>query len=219
MKLLITAGPTREPLDPVRYLSNRSSGKMGYALAEAAQAAGHEVTLISGPVALPAPAGVDRVCVETAREMFEAVRAHLAGQDAAIFAAAVADYRPVAAAAQKLKKTAAALTLQLEPTEDILGAARGLFGFRGYLVGFAAETERLLEHAHGKRVRKGCDLVIANDVSQPGIGFDSAENAVTLCLPDGQSLPLPRQSKADLARELIAFIAPRAALKSPSNPG
>lgn len=219
MKLLITAGPTREPLDPVRYLSNRSSGKMGYALAEAAQAAGHEVTLISGPVSLPAPAGVTRVCVETAREMFEAVRDRLAGQDAAIFAAAVADYRPVAAAAQKLKKTAAALTLQLEPTEDILGAARGLFGFRGYLVGFAAETERLLEHAHDKRVRKGCDLVIANDVSQPGIGFDSAENAVTLCLPDGQSLPLPRQSKADLARELIAFIAPRAALKSPSNPG
>lgn len=213
MKILITAGPTREPLDPVRYLSNRSSGKMGYALAEAAREAGHEVTLISGPVVIPAPEGVTLVQVETARQMYEAVRDRLGGQNAAIFSAAVADYRPASQAEQKIKKTGETLTLTLEKTEDILGSARSVFGFSGYLAGFAAETERLLEHAHDKLVRKGCDLVIANDVSQAGIGFDSEENEVTLCLPDASPFPLPRQSKAVLARELIAFITQQASLK------
>ena len=209
MHFLITAGPTREPLDPVRYLTNRSSGKMGYALAVAAQAAGHEVTLISGPVMLPAPAGVQLVSVETAREMFEAVQAHLSSAQVAIFAAAVADYRPAFAATQKIKKKSETLTLELERTEDILGSARSLFGFRGYLVGFAAETEKLIEHAQDKLARKGCDLVIANDVSVPGIGFDSSENAVTLCLPGGETQVMLQQSKTSLASTLIRFIALR----------
>lgn len=207
MHFLITAGPTREPLDPVRFLSNRSSGRMGYALAEAALAAGHAVTLVSGPVALPVPAGANRVRIETAREMFEAVRDAIGGCDVAIFCAAVADYRPVATAEHKLKKSGDRLVLELEPTEDILGSARSVFGFRGYLVGFAAETERLVEHAQGKLERKGCDLMIANDVARPGIGFDSDENEVILCLPGGSTRALPRQSKKDLARELVAFIA------------
>jgi phosphopantothenoylcysteine synthetase/decarboxylase len=209
MHFLITAGPTREPLDPVRYLTNRSSGKMGYALAQAARQAGHEVTLISGPVTLTAPEGVRLVSVETARQMFEAVQSHLSSAQVAIFAAAVADYRPAFAATQKIKKKSETLTLELERTEDILGSARSLFGFSGCLVGFAAETEKLIEHAQDKLARKGCDLVIANDVSVPGIGFDSAENAVTLCLPGGETHVLPRQSKAALAAEIIRFIVSR----------
>ena len=207
MRLLITAGPTREPIDPVRFLSNRSSGRMGYALAEAACEAGYEVVLISGPVTIPAPDRVQLVRVETAREMFDAVHAHLSGCDAAIFSAAVADYRPAQVVAQKLKKTADTLTLELERTEDILGSVRSKFGFRGCLVGFAAETENVISHAQEKLQRKGCDLIIANDVSQAGIGFDSLENEVTLCLPGGTTIPLPRQSKTALARELIAHIS------------
>lgn len=211
MKILITAGPTREPLDPVRYLSNRSSGKMGYALAQAAQEAGHEVTLITGPVSLTPPPGVACISVQTAREMFQAVSQHLAGQHIAIFAAAVADYRPSSVAAQKIKKDGDLLTLTLEKTEDILGSARRALGFSGYLVGFAAETENLAIHARDKMTRKGCDLLIANDVSQPGIGFDSTENEVTLFRPDAPPATLPRQSKATLARGLMALITAQAA--------
>jgi phosphopantothenoylcysteine synthetase/decarboxylase len=206
MRLLITAGPTREPIDPVRYLSNRSSGRMGYALAEAASEAGHEVVLVSGPVALPAPREVQLVKVETAREMFKAVEAHLSGCDAAIFSAAVADYRPVNVGAQKMKKTADKLVLELERTDDILGSARSKFGFRGFLVGFAAETENVIAYAQGKLQSKGCDMIVANDVSQAGIGFDSAENEVTLCLPGGRTTALPQQSKTALAHVLIAQI-------------
>jgi phosphopantothenate-cysteine ligase/phosphopantothenoylcysteine decarboxylase/phosphopantothenate--cysteine ligase len=215
MRLLITAGPTREPIDPVRFLSNRSSGRMGYALAEAALAAGHEVLLISGPVTLPAPSGVQLIHVETAREMFDAVRKHLPGCHAAIFSAAVADYRPANVVAQKIKKSADTLTLQLERTEDILGSVRSQFAFHGFLVGFAAETENLIAHAQDKLLRKGCDLIIANDVSQSGIGFDSLENEVTLCLPGGQTMPLPRQSKTSLAHELIQFIS--SSIKPPAS--
>ncbi|MFC5456299.1 phosphopantothenoylcysteine decarboxylase [Prosthecobacter fluviatilis] len=215
MRLLITAGPTREPIDPVRFLSNRSSGRMGYALAEAAHAAGHEVILISGPVTISPPSGIQIIRVETAREMYDAVRTHLPGCTAAIFSAAVADYRPAHAATQKIKKSATTLTLELERTEDILGSVRSTFGFQGFLVGFAAETENLIPHAQDKLRRKGCDLIIANDVSQSGIGFDSLENEVTLCLPGGHSIPLPRQSKTALARELIAHIS---RLSSPHAP-
>ncbi|HEY1052133.1 MAG TPA: phosphopantothenoylcysteine decarboxylase [Prosthecobacter sp.] len=206
MRILITAGPTREPIDPVRFLSNRSSGKMGYALAEAALEAGHAVVLISGPVALSAPAGATLIQVETARQMFEAVETHLVDCDAAIFSAAVADYRPAQVAADKIKKNTDTLTLELERTEDILGSARLKFGFRGFLVGFAAETQNLVEHAQDKLERKQCDMIVANDVSQAGIGFDSAENEVTLCLPGGRKILVPRQSKTALARELIARI-------------
>lgn len=206
MRILITAGPTREPIDPVRFLSNRSSGRMGYALAEAAYEAGHDVLLISGPVSLPAIAGVAMVKVETARQMYDAVQTHLSGCEAAIFSAAVADYRPAQIAAEKMKKGAEKLTLELERTEDILGSTRSVFGFQGFLVGFAAETEHLIAHAQEKLERKRCDMIVANDVSQEGIGFDSAENEVTLCLPGGRIMSLPRQSKAALARELIAMI-------------
>ncbi len=206
MRILVTAGPTREPIDPVRFLSNRSSGRMGYALAEAARQAGHEVVLVSGPVWLEPPSGARIFRVETTRQMFEAVRAEIDRCDIAIFSAAVADYRPVTVSASKIKKNTGTLTLDLERTEDILGSARSVFDFKGTLVGFAAETGNLVDNARDKLKRKGCDLIIANDVSQPGIGFDSTENAVTLCLPSGEIQTLPRQSKTSLASALIGFI-------------
>ena len=202
MKFLLTAGPTREPLDPVRYLSNRSSGKMGYALAEAARRAGHEVVLISGPTALPQPAGLHFLRVETAQEMMEAVETAMADTDCAIFAAAVADYRPARVADQKIKKSADSMHLVLERTPDILGSMRAL-GYRGVLVGFAAETENLLENARGKLVKKGCDLIVANDVSQRGIGFDADDNAVTLVFAGGREESIRKMSKRDLAEKLI----------------
>ena len=206
MNILITAGPTREALDPVRYLTNRSSGKMGYALAEAARDAGHKVTLISGPVNLSAPDDIELIRIESAKEMFLAVESQISKAAVAIFSAAVADYRPATQATQKIKKSSHRLTLELEKTEDILGSARQVFGFSGILVGFAAETENLIANAQDKLTRKDCDLVIANDVSQIGIGFDSSENAVTLCFPGEKSMPLPKQSKTLLARELIQQI-------------
>ena len=207
MHFLITAGPTREALDPVRYLSNRSSGRMGFALAAAAAAAGHRVTLVAGPVGLITPPRVMRVDVVSAQEMVEAVKSLLPGCDAAIFSAAVADYRPVNPAAQKIKKSAATMTLTLERTPDILGSVRSVFAWQGYLVGFAAETEDLVRHAREKLERKGCDLVVANDVSQPGIGFDAPDNAVTLLFRDGSSRELPRMPKDILAARLIDQIA------------
>jgi phosphopantothenoylcysteine decarboxylase/phosphopantothenate--cysteine ligase len=206
MHFLITAGPTREALDPVRFLSNRSSGRMGFAIAAAAAAAGHTVTLIAGPVGLSAPPGVERVDVVSAQEMYEAVRAHLPRAQAAVFSAAVADYRPAQVAAQKIKKSADRLTLELERTPDILGSVRGVFGWQGVLVGFAAETERVLEHARGKLERKGCNLMVANDVSQPGIGFDAEENAVTLLFAGGGTEALPRMSKAAVAGRIVAAV-------------
>ena len=203
MHFLITAGPTREALDPVRYLSNRSSGRMGFALASAAVAAGHEVTLVAGPVALATPPGVERVDVVSAQEMYAAVERHLLRAETAIFAAAVADYRPVQVAEQKIKKSADTLTLTLERTTDILGSVRSVWGWRGVLVGFAAETENVLANARAKLERKGCDLMVANDVSQPGIGFDAPENEVTLLTAGGEET-LPRMSKEALARVIIA---------------
>lgn len=211
MKLLITAGPTREALDPVRYLSNRSSGKMGYALAQAAVDAGHEVTLVSGPVSIPEPAGVKVLRVESAQQMHDAVRDRISNVDAAIFAAAVADYRPVQAAAQKLKKSEPHLTLQLERTPDILGSAREVFHFGGLLVGFAAETENLIDYARSKLERKQCDLIVANDVSDKRIGFDSDQNAVTLITRDGRTTELAAASKAEIARQILLVVEQLAA--------
>lgn len=202
MKILVTAGPTREPLDPVRYLTNRSSGKMGYALAAAAARLGHRVLLVSGPTRLDVPPGIDFLPVETAAEMFEAARHHLPGCDLALFAAAVADYRPVASAPSKIKKTADRLTLELVRNPDILGSARSLFGFTGTLVGFAAETSDLESHARDKLARKGCDLVVANDVSRHDIGFDSDHNEVLL-VEAGRSVPLPRMPKEELAQLIL----------------
>ncbi len=218
MRILITAGPTREAIDPVRYITNRSSGRMGYALAAAAKEAGHVVTLISGPVTLSQPVGANFIPVETAQQMFDAVAGVIKAHDVAIFSAAVADYRPVQAATQKIKKTESRITLELERTQDILGSARTVFGFEGFIVGFAAETENLVDEGHAKLRRKACDLVVANDVSRPGTGFDSEENEVTLCLPGGKSIPLPRKKKTDLAREIIRFIEERVAGQRPPTP-
>ncbi|MDB6138117.1 MAG: coabc dfp: phosphopantothenoylcysteine decarboxylase / phosphopantothenate--cysteine ligase [Verrucomicrobiaceae bacterium] len=206
MNILITAGPTHEAIDPVRYLSNRSSGKMGYALAEAARDAGHKVVLVTGPTALPRPGAMTIVTVETAQQMFEAVREYLVDQDVAIFAAAVADFRPVQVAAQKIKKTENELMLCLEKTPDILGSARSVFGFKGVLAGFAAETQDVLAHAQAKLQSKGCDLLVANDVSREGIGFDSEENEVILLFPAAAPRPLPRGPKTGIAREIIRIV-------------
>jgi phosphopantothenoylcysteine synthetase/decarboxylase len=202
---MITAGPTREPIDPVRFLTNRSSGKMGYALAHAFQHDGHRVMLVSGPTALDVPDGVDFLPVETAAEMHEVVARFLPRMDIAVFAAAVADYAPAAIADQKIKKTAETLTLELVSTPDILGSARQPLGFTGTLVGFAAETEELEANARAKLVRKNCDLVIANDVSKPGIGFESDRNEVILVYPD-HTESLPPASKHDLAHQLAQTI-------------
>lgn len=205
MKVLITAGPTHEPIDPVRYLTNRSSGKMGYALAGAFAEAGHHALLISGPSNLDVPPGIDFVPVETAAEMHEAVRHHLDRMDAAVFAAAVADYRPASVAEGKIKKDGDTLTLELVRNPDILGDARGTMGFKGILVGFAAETSDLERNARDKLRRKHCDLVVANDVSKPGIGFDSDRNEILLVFPE-QTVALPEDEKHHLARRLVSEI-------------
>ena len=202
MKFLITAGPTREALDPVRYLTNRSSGRMGYALAGAARHEGHSVLLISGPTTLDVPEGVDFIQVETAQQMYETVRDMRRGVDIAILCAAVADYRPVAQAEHKIKKTEERITLELERTPDILGSMRTEFNYGGVLVGFAAETNDVIENAQGKLHRKGCDMIVANDVSRPGIGFGSAENEVTLIYTD-RTEPLPRESKEWIAMQIV----------------
>jgi len=202
MRVLLTAGPTREPLDPVRFLGNRSSGRTGYALAAAFAEAGHEVLLVSGPSTLEIPEGVDFVPIETAREMFDAVKHHLPDRDAAVFTAAVADYRPATAASEKIKKAGERMTLELVRNPDILGSARAEFDFKGVLVGFAAETERIEEHARGKLERKRCDLVVANDVSQPGLGFDSSRNRWLLVFPH-HSEALAEDDKHHLARHLV----------------
>ena len=199
---LITAGPTHEPLDPVRYLTNRSSGKMGYALAGAAAHEGHRVTLISGPCALEVPLGVDFLPVETAAEMYDAVSRYIGKSQIAIFAAAVADYRPVSVPDQKIKKIGDTLTLELIKNPDILGSAREVFGYRGTLIGFAAETENVEENARGKLQRKGCDFVVANDVSREDIGFDSSQNEVSIVYAD-HSEALPKDDKLHLALAII----------------
>lgn len=205
MNVLITAGPTREPIDPVRYLTNRSSGKMGYALATAFSRKDCQVLLISGPTALDVPDQVDFLPVESAAEMYEAVKDHIGQSEIAVFAAAVADYAPTLAATQKIKKTEDPLTLQLTKTKDILGSARSVFAFSGTLIGFAAETENLAENARQKLERKQCDLVIANDVSQSEIGFDSDDNRVLLVRPDGEEA-LPAANKQELSRTLVQSI-------------
>lgn len=208
MKILITAGPTREAIDPVRFLSNRSSGKMGYAIAGAAAHAGHRVLLISGPTALDIPEHVDFIPVESAAEMFEAVGASLPGMDVAIFAAAVADFTPASVGPHKMKKAVASLSLDLVRTKDILGTARGGFGFGGCLVGFAAETGNLERNGRRKLAAKGCDLVVANDVSRSDIGFDSHENEALLIFRDRTEIfkKGPKHELASLIVELAEEI-------------
>ena len=200
--VLVTAGPTREDLDPVRYITNRSSGKMGYAVAEAAARRGARVTLISGPTALDTPPGVDRIDVRTAAEMHHAVAGKVAESSIAIFAAAVADYRPAQTSDQKIKRDKDALTLWLEPTPDILAGVAKTKGER-LIVGFAAETERVAENARKKLTAKNADLIVANDVTAEGAGFDHDTNIVTLLSRDGRDLPLPRMSKREVAQRIL----------------
>jgi phosphopantothenoylcysteine decarboxylase/phosphopantothenate--cysteine ligase len=200
--LLITAGPTQEPLDPVRYLTNRSSGKMGYALAEAALLRGARVTLVSGPVTLAPPRGAEVFNVRTAMEMRKAVMDHLEESTMIIKAAAVADYYRADAPAQKEKKTAARLSLQLDPTPDILAECGRKKGDR-LLVGFAAETQNLVEEARRKLESKNCDMVVANLVSKPGVGFESDDNEVVLVMRTGDAVPVPRAAKSAIAHRIF----------------
>lgn len=200
--IVITAGPTQEPLDPVRYLTNRSSGKMGYALAEEARARGARVILVSGPVNLSGPRGVEVVQVQTAVEMRKAVMDHLNEATVIIKAAAVADYHRANPPRQKVKKTAARLSLELDPTPDILAELGKNKGDR-LLIGFAAETENLLDEARRKLHSKNCDMVVANLVSEEGIGFDSDENEVVLVLSTGESIPVRRAAKRIIAGRIF----------------
>jgi phosphopantothenoylcysteine decarboxylase/phosphopantothenate--cysteine ligase len=204
--IVVTAGPTREDLDPVRFLTNRSSGKMGYALAEAAVRRGAHVVLVSGPTDLPIPESVDWVPVRSTEEMRTAVSERASDANVVIMAAAVADYRPAAAQSQKLKRGDAGITLELEPTPDILaelGRDSARQNNHRVLVGFAAETDRLAENARGKLARKGADMIVANDVTQEGAGFDTDTNIVTLFLRDGRELPLPKLTKFDVANRIL----------------
>jgi phosphopantothenoylcysteine decarboxylase/phosphopantothenate--cysteine ligase len=207
VRVLISAGPTREAIDPVRFVSNRSSGRMGFAVAAAAAAAGAQVSLVSGPVSLATPAGVERIDVESALQMYEAVLQRVAHTDIFIATAAVADYRPAAPAHQKIKKTRETLTLALERNPDILATVATLDN-PPFTVGFAAETERLLEYAEDKRRRKKLDMIAANQVGAPGSGFDSEQNALQV-LWEGGAQALPRADKTVLGRQLVTLIAQR----------
>ncbi|HFE32384.1 MAG TPA: bifunctional phosphopantothenoylcysteine decarboxylase/phosphopantothenate--cysteine ligase CoaBC, partial [Gammaproteobacteria bacterium] len=205
-RVLVTAGPTQEAIDPVRYLSNRSSGRMGYAVAQAAAEAGAHVTLISGPTALATPPRVERIDVRSAQDMHAAVMARAVDADIFIATAAVADYRPAAPSAQKIKKTADTLSLELVRNPDIL-AEVAMLEDGPFTVGFAAETERLLEHARDKLARKGLDMIAANPVGE-GQGFEAEENALSVIDANGVT-ELQRAAKPQLARRLIALVAER----------
>ena len=206
VKVLVTAGGTREAIDPVRYIGNRSSGKMGYALAAAAAKLGADVVLVSGPVAIEDPAGVRVIRIESAQQMMESVLAEFADSRIVIKAAAVADYRPQSAAPHKIKKHSEQLTLVLEKTPDILAELGRLKRDDQLLVGFAAETQELIEHARGKLQRKNLDMIVANDVSLPGAGFNSDTNIVKLLYADGRQEELPQLAKTELARQLLQKI-------------
>ena len=205
-RALVTAGPTREAIDPVRFIANRSSGKMGFAVAEALAARGAAVTLVSGPVALVTPPGVERVDVESAREMRDAVLAALPGKDLFVASAAVADYRPVDVSPDKIKKADETLTIALSRNPDILGevAARP---DRPFCVGFAAETREVADYAEKKRRAKRRDMIAANEVGE-SCGFEQDDNAL-LVLWEGGQAELPRQNKSRLAAQLVELIADR----------
>jgi phosphopantothenoylcysteine decarboxylase/phosphopantothenate--cysteine ligase len=200
--VLITAGPTQEPLDPVRYISNRSSGKMGYALADAAAARGARVILVSGPVSLGLPAGVEVVRVRTAVEMRDAVFARLGEADIVIKSAAVADFHLSKVPEQKVKKTAARMSLELDPTPDIL-AELGRKKTNQLLIGFAAETQNLAAEARRKLETKNCDMIVGNDVKGSETGFDSDENEVVLVTKAGEPVKVARASKREIADRIF----------------
>ncbi len=208
MKILVTAGPTREALDPVRFLSNRSSGKMGYAIAEAAASQGHDVRLISGPVSLAAPQGVAVFRVISAADMLEAVLAQWDWCDALVMSAAVADWRPMSVADGKLKKSEMSATLELERTADILETLKAIRQDQ-VVVGFAAETSNLLAEARRKLETKRLDMVVANDVSRQDAGFEVDTNAVTFVTAEAaQELPL--MSKSDVGAHIVSWLEERA---------
>ena len=204
--VVITAGPTREAIDPVRFISNRSSGKMGFATAQAARALGAKVTLVSGPVSIDTPVGVRRIDIESAQDMYDAVHRELPTMDIFISAAAVADYRPPQAQAQKIKKTGDTMHLDLVKAPDIL-ASVSASKRRPFVVGFAAETERVEQHAREKLLKKNLDMIAANLVGE-GLAFDCDDNALLVLWPGG-ARTLERAAKADIARQLVALIVER----------
>jgi len=206
LNVLITAGPTRERLDPVRYLTNRSSGKMGFAVAAAAREAGAHVTMVTGPVHLATPPGITRINVESARDMYAAVHRQIADADVFIAAAAVADFQPVTVAKQKIKKQGLSVKLDLEPAPDIVKSVADM-AKRPFVVGFAAETNDVEENARKKLKRKKLDMIAANHVGE-GIAFDCDENALTVLWPGGK-IDVARGPKIDVARQLVALIASR----------
>ncbi len=208
LTVLLTAGPTREALDPVRFISNRSTGRMGFAVAAAAAQAGARVVLVSGPVHLPTPPGVERVNVESAVEMYEAVMPRVQHSQIFIATAAVADYRAAAASGQKIKKTRDTLTLELVRNPDILAEVAALRSSRPFTVGFAAETHDVLHYAEDKRRRKNLDLIAANQVGVAGSGFESEQNALHVLWEGGEKV-LSLADKTVLGRQLVALIAER----------
>ena len=200
MTFLITAGPTREAVDPVRYISNRSSGKMGYAIAEAALDAGHDVILISGPVNLAPPRNAKFVSVSTSDEMFDAVHQHADSSDICVLCAAVADYKPAQVSPAKIKKRVAGISLELIPTRDILQSLGQRQNRKFLLVGFAAETDHLEANAREKLRKKNCDIIVANDTR---VGMESEENELLILFRDGEMKKISHASKKILARELV----------------
>jgi phosphopantothenoylcysteine decarboxylase / phosphopantothenate---cysteine ligase len=205
VKFVVTAGPTREPIDPVRFISNRSSGKMGYAIAEAALDAGHEVTLISGPTALAAPKNAHVVRITTADELYDAVHEHAPKCDALVMCAAVSDYKPSETLAQKMPKQRGEFSLRLNSTRDILASLP--HEARSYLVvGFAAETQDMEVSAQKKLRAKNCDVIVANDVSRSDVGMESDENAVEIFFENGERRTISRAKKKIIASELIKII-------------
>jgi phosphopantothenoylcysteine decarboxylase/phosphopantothenate--cysteine ligase len=208
--VLVTAGPTHEPIDPVRYVGNRSSGRMGYAIAQAAWRRGADVTLVSGPSSLDPPFGVDLIRVETAQEMHEAVSARIGSTEVNVFSAAVADFRPADARESKLKRSDAGDTMTLDLTQnpDVANDTRSARKSGSVNIGFALETDDVLVHAAGKLERKGFDLLVANDATEEGAGFGVSTNRVTVLLPDGSNEELPLMSKDEVADEMLDRVRP-----------
>jgi phosphopantothenoylcysteine decarboxylase/phosphopantothenate--cysteine ligase len=206
VRFVVTAGPTREAIDPVRFISNRSSGKMGYAIAAAALAAGHEVTLISGPASIAPPSGVKFISITTGDQLHTAVHRAVRGCDVLVMCAAVSDYKPAVAAARKMKKRKTPFALKLIPTRDIL-ASLPKENRRYLIVGFAAETHNLKINAQKKLRAKSCDMIVANDVSRSDSGMESDQNEVEIFTRDGKSEKISRASKKIIARKLVKKIA------------
>jgi phosphopantothenoylcysteine decarboxylase/phosphopantothenate--cysteine ligase len=206
MNFLITAGPTREPIDPVRFLSNRSSGKMGYAVAAAAVELGHHAVLVSGPVNLPQPPGTQLASVTTSDEMYDAVHRNLPRAEVAVLTAAVADFKPASYSRSKQKKSNAPMMLPLVPTRDILASLRKAAGPELCIVGFAAETENLIENARAKLLAKDCDMCVANLVGVDGIGIEADDNEVIFLFRDGSAEEIPRASKLEIGKKIVRAV-------------